>query len=336
MMPRILIGVVSALLLGCTRSTAVPAGDSETAAPSQDIATEQPTSRIDQSSGHTSDGSKVEFFQEYGYGNRDTFAVSISTAKRDYLKNEPVVVKVSVKNTTALVVSCGIREMERGLKVGVRDPHGRRLTSWQQLAHDEGIGPLFPLNPNEVVEAHWLLDRLVDADSQDHYKWDVFFDVPGVYELTVTYRNSSSNALTVQVREPTGADRRASELFRAIARFPLFAGDDESLLRCRQLIEDYPTTVYGQYARLTLGRYFLREAARADEEQSAQLLDEGVQILEDLLKQSPNFPLTLDAQYAVASAHYVKGRHALRGLSSNVEWLGATQAFRVGYGLSEP
>jgi hypothetical protein len=149
-----------------------------------------------------------------------------------------------------------------------------------------------------------------------------------------------SASLAINVTEPAGENKAASDLFCTdpMAHL-LFQGeaDEESLRRCTILIDEYPATTYAQYARYAMGWHFQRKAAQQREsEEELRLLDQSADLFEALLNDSPTFALAPHVRYAIAKAHYLKGRNTLRQMASQVEWLGALGSYREGFAVSNP
>lgn len=90
------------------------------------------------------------------------------------------------------------------------------------------------------------------------------------------------------------------------------------MARYKRLVAEYPLTPYGQYARYFLGRSLLRRNAT---------LEQGVEMLQALVKDWPSFPLAQDVQYLIAQAYYDMGKRQLVEVAiQNVDWLWSLEA----------
>ncbi len=88
----------------------------------------------------------------------------------------------------------------------------------------------------------------------------------------------------------------------------------------RDLVQKFPKSVYSDYARYALGRYYVNSGQ----------YDEGLAMFEELLKVRPEFPLGVEVRYYIGRANYLKGIKAFQDLSGQYpNWVGSRQAERV-------
>ncbi len=278
---------------------------------------------------------------------RTPLRVELSSPKHTYMLFEPVVVTLRVTNSSGVTKLVRVAdEMNSVGEIWLCTPDGRRVTP-RACELVSGIGPMrAALKPGATIEGTWLL----------HYSFGgrggFLFGEPGQYQIHGRFRDEStedregidipadSAPLTVNLTEPAAGKKPACDLFRTkeVAGFLLgCSADDESLRRCRELIKDHAQCNYAQYARYAIANHLQRQAvSTANIDEKVRLLDESLELFQTLLNESPDFPLVPAARYAIAKAHYLKGRDALRHLSSSVEWLGALRAYRDGFAVDNP
>lgn len=228
---------------------------------------------------------------------RRTARLRLSTPKSEFFRLEPVPVRCAIQNTSDRdIYFSDLRQSTFAeLLMFVTRPDGVRLDrrSPENPRYDRAITII--LKPQETLDVDEILHYSAD--------WGPIFDRVGEYHIQAeTKGGAKSNVVTIHVTEPPQAEQAAMRLFDDYeeGRFVLGFSDDEKLARqFEALVRGTPNSTYAPYARLALGKFYLRRSR----------FDDGVQALEQLLERAPEFPLRPDVEYLIAKADH---DHAVR------------------------
>jgi hypothetical protein len=232
--------------------------------------------------------------------------LQIKASKANYVIAEPVVLYVSLQNT-----SNDIRELPFFLNpdFGLVYYYVKRLGTMENLDESK---PFFPwaiidhlrptkdFAPGEIVrEEVKLFFNLVG--------WT--FKEPGTYEVTARLgrgrQGTPSNTLTITVHAPTDEQTaQAAELFLGsteVGYFLLFEGGDhlkEGIQRLQQVVTQYPNTPHATYANQALGRGLVESFFNRHEDPAS-----AIQFLEKAKQNPVSFYDVLHTHLALYDAY---------------------------------
>jgi hypothetical protein len=174
----------------------------------------------------------------------------------------------------------------------------------------------------------------------------LMFDRPGMYEIDgqlpaiegLQPHSLRSEPASIEIVEPSDSEKAAFAALRseriddpANAENAAFIqgvpSDKPPVLRFVEMLRKHPKGIYSAYAQWALGNHYLRK----------QRFGDCISILQDLLKQSPNFPLRAEVEYRIYSSYRRKALAEFHALAAQEpDWVGSKQIERTLRGESDP
>jgi tetratricopeptide (TPR) repeat protein len=228
----------------------------------------------------------------------DALELRISVPKETFVQGEPVPIRVEIRNRSEealeLIPMFEPQYIYSSLRFRVTDPEGETWTA--EPSRQASIGWSIRLNPGDRL-THTVLLHFGVVRGAGRF---VFRDT-GKYAVEARYYDvASSEPIGITIVEPKDLEIQARRLFtQEQGELTIELGATQGAVDSfRQIIREYPTSIFAPYASYYLGMHYQR---RREYKQS-------IELLEGILTDHKHFPLWADVMYQLAVAYRETGR----------------------------
>jgi len=164
------------------------------------------------------------------------FEIKIHSDKAEYLTREPIIVHYEVKNVSDSAICFAFDNVKEFFNI--KDQLGR---GYANIEHGDYFICPDTIHPNEVFKGSEDID----------FRYRII--QPGEYTCFIEFFGCKSNILKIKVKEPTGDEKEALDLFREAEKLSWCKDKDpqkweKAFYKYSGLVKKYPKSVYAPLA----------------------------------------------------------------------------------------